>query len=217
MTDTNGSGSVAFEVAGLLRASTLSTTEVLGEIKARKLEDKRIEVIGYITGSVNGLSYRSNQYDDLPAYVLKGAFKGIPADGDRPEIRSDYCILPRTMNAQVVNAVLGEDGKHAIDKAPKRGQKLDVPFGNTIQFALEIGVRRSDTEIGYEYVVTMHGSEGFNLHDPLASLNAFLPAAAKTRLPALPRTAPAPQLAAPAAVPKAARKAPAGAKRAARK
>jgi hypothetical protein len=181
--ETKTGASVSFEIANLLDAKALASVELIRAIKMRPLEDKSIDCFGYITGRVTGLSYRSNQYSDEPAYVLKGTFKGIPTDPARKEIRAEYCILPRSMNAAVVAAVIG-DGAHAIDKAPKRGQKLDVPYGNEIRFAVEVGCRRSDTEIGYEYVNVMHGSDGFNVHDPLEELNQFLPEHVQQRLPA---------------------------------
>jgi hypothetical protein len=93
--------------------------------------------------------------------------------------------LPRSINDTLVAAVIG-DHKLPIDRAPKRGEKIEVDGLNEIGFAVEIAVQHDDSEVGYTYICTMHGEDAFTLSDPLADLRSIVPGFELDEAPSLP-------------------------------
>lgn len=159
-------------MVGTLGAKNLGDPTV---VRTWSKDDTRLLPLGAIMGKVRGLSLRSNIYADEPSVAFVGVFEGIKAaDGER--VRSSACFLPRTLNSVLAAQVL-EGHKLPTQAAPKRGQKIDVLGLNEIVFAVEISVKKADSEVGFEYVTKLHGHDGFLISDPLADLRQFIPGA----------------------------------------
>lgn len=165
------------EVVGTLSHKNLMPPGLLEEVKARPKGSREVTVIGAIIGRVRGLSMRSNAYSDEPSLAFIGIFDGMPAHIPGAKIRSQACFLPRLINNTLAAAVQG-DNKLPLDKAPKKGQKLDVWGLNEINFAVEIGVVHDDSEVGFLYKVKQYGPDAFLLSDPLEAVRPLIPSAA---------------------------------------
>lgn len=129
--------------------------------------DKEARIIGYISGVARGVSFRKNvnSADGEPARGLIGAFEGIPQYDDmpgmqdaekcarRPRLASRVCFLPEAAMAPVCQAVLTSwNGQVPGNDTLKRGQRSDV-LGHEVPVAVEIAIRKSDSPVGYEWVV----------------------------------------------------------------
>lgn len=125
--------------------------------------DKEVRVVGYIFGEARGVSYRNNpnSADGSAAEALLGAFEGVPsyeafpgmkpemASEARPGLASGVCFLPPAAQTVVVRAVRGSDAE--IPATPSRGKRVDQ-LGVTVPVSLEIGIRKSGSPVGYEWV-----------------------------------------------------------------
>jgi len=125
--------------------------------------DKEVRIVGYVMGEARGISYRNNpnDTDGLPAEALIGVFNGIPsyapypgmvpeaASDLRAELASGVCFLPPQAQATIVRQVRGADG--VIPETPKRGKRIDQ-LGVVVPIAFEIGIRKSGSPVGYEWV-----------------------------------------------------------------
>lgn len=125
--------------------------------------DKEVRIVGYVMGEARGVSYRNNpnDTDGLPAEALIGVFNGVPAYADYPgmkpenasatraELASGVCFLPPQAQAAIVNQVRGLDAD--IPETPKRGKRVDQ-LGVVVPIAFEIGIRKSGSPVGYEWV-----------------------------------------------------------------
>ena len=154
--------------------SQLSPGDFLGkqkaEIAARQVGDA-IQ-LGTVLGEARGLSYRNNPQDESkPAVALVGPFKFIPVSPERPELWAMRCFLPSTIHSTIIGSLQG-DNMPPIDKSPKRGQAIDVMLGAVVPIVLAIGVRKTDTAIGYEYITTTNDNVPLELKDPLQALSA---------------------------------------------
>jgi hypothetical protein len=190
------------ELVGTLSHKSLMPPGLLEEVKARPKGNRDVTVIGAIIGRVRGLSMRSNAYSDEPSLAFLGVFDGMPEHNPDGKLRSNACFLPRLINNTLAAVVQG-DNKLPLDKAPKKGQKLDVWGLNEINFAVEIAVVHDDTEVGFSYRVKQYGPDAFLISDPLEAVRPLIP-----RLALNTKTMP-PRLARPS-VPDATGKSPAG-------
>lgn len=153
-------------------------------------------MLGTILGQARGLSYRNNPQDESkPSIALTGPFKFLPVDADRPELRSMRCYLPSTVHDTIVSTLEG-DNKRPIEGNPQRGKSVDVNLepGAFVPIVLELGVRRVEGAVGYEYITQTSKKVPLALADPLAELQA-----AAGLAPALAAPAEQKQIAAPAA------------------
>lgn len=152
-----------FEYPARLQMSMLAPVRALAAMIPAG--DKEVRVVGYVFGEARGVSFRNNpnSADGENAEALIGVFEGVPsfqdftdADGkkhicaDRAGLRSGVCFLPVQAQAAVVAAVLGPDGERPTDKI-KRGARSDR-LGITVPITFEIGIRKSDGPVGYEWV-----------------------------------------------------------------
>jgi hypothetical protein len=173
------------ELVGTLSHKNLMPPGLLEEVKARPKGNRDITVIGSIIGRVRGLSMRSNAYSDEPSLAFLGVFDGMPEHNPDAKLRSNACFLPRLINNTLAAAVQG-DNKLPLDKAPKKGQKLDVWGLNEINFAVEIAIVHDDTEVGFSYRVKQYGPDAFLISDPLEAVRPLIPGLALRRT-AMPR------------------------------
>lgn len=125
--------------------------------------DKEVRICGYVFGEARGVSYRNNpnSADGSAAEALIGAFEGVPSYEDFPGMKPDMassqraglmsgvCFLPPQAQAVIVRAVRGADAE--IPETPKRGQRVDQ-LGVTVPISVEIGIRKSNSPVGYEWV-----------------------------------------------------------------
>ncbi len=125
--------------------------------------DKEVRIVGYVMGEARGISYRNNpnDTDGLPAEALIGVFNGIPSfapfpgmdpaagSEHRAELASGVCFLPPQAQATIVAKVRGPDA--SIPETPKRGKRIDQ-LGVVVPIAFEIGIRKSGSPVGYEWV-----------------------------------------------------------------
>lgn len=131
--------------------------------------DKEARIIGYVFGEARGVSFRSNpnSTDGEAAAALIGVFEGTPAYDDmpgmneeekcarRPRLASGICFLPTQAQEVIVRAVLAGDEDTAKNGRPrdiKRGQRSDK-LGNVVPVSIEVAIRKSDSPVGYEWVV----------------------------------------------------------------
>jgi hypothetical protein len=146
------------EYPSRLQMSMLAPVKALAELIPAG--DKEVRVVGYVFGEARGISYRNNpnSADGEAAIALTGLFQGVPsytdADGlpkcaERAELRSGVLFLPPQAQAAVVEAVRGPDAE--IPETPKRGKRVDQ-LGVTVPITFEIGIRKSDGPVGYEWV-----------------------------------------------------------------
>jgi hypothetical protein len=169
-------------MVGTLSQKNLFPPGLMSQVKAAK-DDDTIHNLGVIFGKVRGLSLRSNVFGEEPSKAFTGIFEGIPAHGGR--YRSTSCFLPRAINDTLTAAVVG-DHKMPIDRAPKRGEKIEVTGLNELTFAISIAVQHDDSEVGFRYVCTMHGQDAFALQDPFADLRPLIPGTELGAQPSLP-------------------------------
>lgn len=125
--------------------------------------DKEVRICGYIFGEARGVSYRNNpnSTDGEAAIALIGVFEGVPSFEDYPGmpagggsaeragLASGVLFLPPQAQAMVVAKVRGPDAE--IPETPKRGQRVDQ-LGVTVPLSIEIGIRKSNSPVGYEWV-----------------------------------------------------------------
>lgn len=125
--------------------------------------DKEVRICGYIFGEARGLSYRNNpnSTDGEAAIALIGVFEGVPSYEDfegmkpgegsanRAGLGSGVLFLPPQAQAMIVAKVRGPDAE--IPETPKRGQRVDQ-LGVTVPLSIEIGIRKSNSPVGYEWV-----------------------------------------------------------------
>lgn len=161
----------ANEISAKLRPSIM-----LGPQKAAVLASAvgTETMLGTLLGEARGLTYRANDNDEnTPSVGITGPFKFVPADTARPEIWAQVTYLPRSVHDTVITALEG-DRVRPVDKAPKRGQGVNVqlPPGTVMRIVLEIGVKRDDSVIGYQYITRGNPKIPLALHDPLAELSA---------------------------------------------
>jgi hypothetical protein len=169
-------------------------------------DTKTIAMLGTIIGMSDGLSYRANPYGDEPAIALTGVFEAMPFDPEGVTVQSASLFLPKSVQDILVKAA-ADGNEHAVTKAPKRGQKVDVP-AKQLKVMCEVGIRRTTSKdgdsSGYEYIVNLIGEQ--QKIDVLESLRAEIAGGATTAIPARAADAQIAKPAAKAATPKAKRK-----------
>lgn len=150
-----------FEYPARLQMSMLAPVRAMAESIPEG--DKEVRVVGYVFGEARGVSYRNNpnSADGEAAIALIGVFEGVPSyesfPGMKPEqacegragLRSGVLFLPPQAQAVVVAAVARDNEKPA--ETPKRGQRVDQ-LGVTVPITFEIGIRKSQSPVGYEWV-----------------------------------------------------------------
>ena len=142
----------------------ISSKTVLGD-RPERPKDKKTVPLYSVYGIANGLQTGTSDYGDW--IKLKGSFEAVRFS-DGLVMQSGACILPEPVNSMTAAALqqTDDDGKRV---------------NQSIQFSLEIGLKRTDTAIGYEYVTTPLIEAGGA--DPLAALRSetakALPAPAK--------------------------------------
>jgi hypothetical protein len=135
-----------------------------------------------VYGHANGT--RRGEGDNGPWVALEGRFEAVnitkDAEGntDGRVFAGPECFLPEPMQSMIAGELektepeTGDDGKPVmIDGKPKMRRVVD-----SLEFAFEIGVKRTKTPIGYEYTtkpLIKHGGA-----DPLADLRKKIPALA---------------------------------------
>lgn len=145
--------------------------------------DKEVRVIGYVFGEARGVSYRNNpnSTDGEAATALTGAFEGVPSYADYPGMHPDNAsskraglasgviFLPPQAQAIIVSQVRGPDDD--IPATPKRGQRVDK-LGVVVPISLEIGIRKSGSPVGYEWVT--RGLANVKAQSPLERMRTAL-------------------------------------------
>jgi hypothetical protein len=167
-----------------LQMSMLAPVRKLAELIPEG--DKDTYVVGYVFGEARGVSFRNNpnSTDDAPASALIGIFEGIPSykniDGlpedlhveRRARLASGVCFLPPQAQETIVKAVLGADANDRPSNASiKRGQRNDR-LGVVVPVNVEIGIRKSSSPVGYEWVV--RGIANAVAQDPIERMRAAL-------------------------------------------
>ncbi len=154
----------------------LSPADFLGDQKKDiKLEEHPVGhtiALGTFIGDARGLSFRNNPQDESkPSIALTGTFEFSPYKTSRAVLISGRCYLPSAVQDAVVHAMM--DGKTSpVSTNPKRGKSVDIDVDVTVPLMLEISVRKSKTEIGYEYIT--RELERIALGDPLAAMREKL-------------------------------------------
>lgn len=144
-------------------------------------EARKIHMLGSIIGMIDGISVRSNPNDETkPSIGFKGIFEGIPVDPSKPLIRAPLLFLPESITAIVAKALLGD--KPMPTERPQRGKPIDAVTADQMEVGLEIGVKKTNTPIGYEYVIKT--AQEMTKVDPLADLRTRL--AGRVGVPQLP-------------------------------
>jgi hypothetical protein len=161
---------VITEYPARLQMSMLAPVRRIAELL--KEGDKEAHVVGYVFGKARGVSFRNNpnSADGEAAAGLIGAFEGIPSYVDldgltaaekcegRARLASGVCFLPPQAQATYVNAILkGMDAERPANSTIKRGQRADV-LGVECDINLEIAIRKSNSPVGYEWVVRGMGN-----------------------------------------------------------
>jgi hypothetical protein len=166
VTQTTAPATVAVmtEYPARLQMSMLAPVKKIAD--AIKDGDKEVRVVGYVFGTARGVSFRNNpnSTDGEAAKALIGAFEGIPsyvlepgmsADDDvskRARLASGVCFLPPQAQEVLVSAILAShDGGTPSNSDIKRGQRSDQ-LGVEVEVSLEIGIRKSGSPVGYEWV-----------------------------------------------------------------
>lgn len=157
--------------------SQLSGSDMLGNAKLVILAatDGAELLLGTVLGEVRGLSYRHNPQDETkPSIALVGPFKFVPADPARDEIWSMRAFIPGAIHDSIVSSLeTGGIEARPYKKSPARKEPaIDVALGGVLRLVLEIGVRKTSTAIGYEYVTRTSDRVPLEMNDPLASLSA---------------------------------------------
>lgn len=122
-------------------------------------DTKTVAHLGVIVGMATGVSYRSNKFGDGPSIALIGTFEGTPYDPDSSVVISQSLFMPAAVQAALVSSIMG-DKKHAVTKAPKIGQKVDLALdGVQMPVQCEIGVLRNADKsgAGYRFEVNLVG------------------------------------------------------------
>lgn len=125
-------------------------------------DTKTIVLLGNIVGMASGLSYRKNNFGDVPSVALTGIFEAIPLNGDG-EIDGEGAQAPSLFMPQAIQAMLVEamlDGApHPVTSMPKAGSKTDVS-AKQMKIMFQVGARRNAAVggAGYEFVVSQIGS-----------------------------------------------------------
>lgn len=148
----------------------MSTTEVLRKISAKTVMAGASQKIGDFAKNKNatgifqvyGMAHkvRRGESDNGPWLGLVGRFEAVRIE-DGETFAAPQCFLPEPMSSMIAEELDVEDGP------------------DSVQFAFEIGVKKSDSPVGYEYttkpVIEAGGA------DPLADLRKQLPALPKPK------------------------------------
>ena len=103
---------------------------------------------------------RRGESDNGPWIGLIGTFEAVRVE-DGLVYQSAQCFLPEPMSSMIAETLDGENSPESV------------------QFAFEVGVKKSDSPVGYEYVTKpIVESTGA---DPLADLRKQLPALPKPK------------------------------------
>ena len=129
----------------------ISSKTVLGDRPDRP-KDKKTVPLYTVFGIANGIATGTSDYGDW--IKLKGSFEAVRIS-DGVVAQSGACILPEPVNSMVAAQLT------QVDKDGKR-------VTQSVQFSFEIGVKRTETAIGYEYVTRPLVEQGGA--DPLAAL-----------------------------------------------
>lgn len=157
--------------------------------EVRKLEagDKTVVTLGQVLGKVTGIVFKHNPNNpEQPAIALEGFFEGISSDPARAVIRSTTFFPPGNVAKMIQSFILKGEPIPSQARSLKRGQSVPVGIeGEAIPLAMEIGVRRTDTAIGYEFVTEVADNGAMNKVDLLADVRGMLPGGGAQRaLPA---------------------------------
>ncbi len=129
----------------------ISTKTVLGD-RPERPKDKKTVALYSVFGIANGCQTGHSDYGDW--IKLKGSFEAVRI-GDGVVAQSGACILPEPVNSMIAANLMATD-----DEGKRTTQ--------SVQFSFEIGVKRTETAIGYEYVTRPLVESGGA--DPLAAL-----------------------------------------------
>lgn len=139
----------------------LSAKQVMGDIRdtvaeMRVAKETGTRALYSLIGMAHGV--RSGESDNGPFCALLGSFEATNYSTGEV-FQSGQCFVPRAVEDVMIASL-------------RAGQKEDK--GASIQFGIEVGVKLSDTPIGYEY--TVRNLVKTTNADPLASLRAAMPA-----------------------------------------
>ena len=148
----------------------ISSKTVMGKIEAPTKQTNLFHVYG-IAHKV-----RIGESDKGPWVALVGRFEAVRIS-DGQTFEAAQCFLPEPMSSiiseqlSITEPVLDGDGKAVKDE---NGIVKTKRTSDSIRFALEIGVKKSDSPVGYEYTTKplMNPAE----QDVLADLRKLLPA-----------------------------------------
>jgi hypothetical protein len=125
-----GAGAVA-EADGAELVRKLSPKTVIGRVRAPEKAISLYRVIGFSHGIKTGTG------DNGPWCAFLGSFEATRTS-DGKVFQSGMCFVPKAVEDLLLASL-------------KSGQTDDA--SSSIQFAIEVGVKPSDTAIGYEYTV----------------------------------------------------------------
>lgn len=165
----------------------ISSRHVCGNIKkiaVTKMKNKAIplfQVFGQASRTKRG------EGDNGPWIALLGRFEAVCITDDSDENAKEtrvgtlyaapQCFLPDPMDMMIAEEleatepVTDDDGNPVLDSEGNQKRKRVV---DSLEFALEIGIKPSDTPIGYEYTTKPLIKTGSA--DPLADLRQKIPA-----------------------------------------
>lgn len=144
--------------------ATMGASDVGDITKALKdvadTDTKTIAHLGVIIGQADGVSYRSNKFGEGPSIALTGIFEGVPYDPESSVVQSKALFMPAAVQEILIASIMA-GREHAVKKAPKIGQKIDLDLdGTKMPVKCEIGVHRSANKsgAGYQFVVNLVGA-----------------------------------------------------------
>ena len=151
----------------------ISSKTVIGKVAKPKKQTPLFHVYG-IAHKV-----RSGNSDMGPWTALIGRFEAVRIS-DGQSYAAPQCFLPEPMSSMIAEQLLmtedvvDADGKSVTDADGVQRTKNLV---DSIRFSLEIGVKKSDSPVGYEYTTKPHLDP--SEQDALADLRKLLPAPKK--------------------------------------
>ena len=138
------------EQVAKLRAKMLGAPKAAARFE---LGSSQINWLGWIIGRAHDVKATKATQDEtqIASVSLLGFFEGLPLNEELPVMRSDVCLLPGAVNAEIVKLVRQHQGA-------------------VIEFAYSVGTMRADNEQKYKYVTQVVGEPA--VADPLDTLRA---------------------------------------------
>jgi hypothetical protein len=132
--------------------------------------DTSTHVIGYVIGRATGISQRSNPNGEEPSLAM---FEATPTEAGRAIMVAPVIFLPTAFCKMLADKLRGD--QKLATKAPPKGKHIDIDGVAEIPLALEIGIRKSGGERGYEFSVVAKNDSEMEKTDALADLRQYIP------------------------------------------